>query len=62
MVRGEELLELLELIVGFLVSHVHPYPLLQPSSVSRDGTSTDMLLKKMLEAYNKVLNKNIRIN
>lgn len=62
MVRGEELLELLELIVGFLVSHVHPYPLLPPSSVAYDGTSTDELLKKMLEAYNKVLNKNIRIN
>jgi hypothetical protein len=62
MVRGEELLELLESIVGFLVSHVHPYPLLPPSSVAYDGTSTDDLLKKMLEAYNKVLNKNIRIN
>jgi len=62
MVRGEELLELLELMVGFLVSHVHPYPLLPPSSVAYDGTTTDDLLKKMLEAYNKVLNKNIRIN
>lgn len=62
MVRGEELLELLESIVGFLVSHVHPYPLLPPSSVSYDGTSTDELLKKMLEAYQKVLNSNIRIN
>ena len=62
MVRGEELLELLELIVGFLVSHVHPYPLLPPSSVAYDGTSTDDVLKKMLEAYQKVLNKNIRIN
>jgi len=62
MVRGEELLELLESIVGFLVSHVHPYPLLPPSSVAYDGTSTDDLLKKMLEAYQKVLNSNIRIN
>jgi hypothetical protein len=62
MVRGEELLDLLESIVGFLVSHVHPYPLLPPSSVAYDGTSTDDLLKKMLEAYNKVLNKNIRLN
>ena len=62
LVRGEELLELLESIVGFLVSHVHPYPLLPPSSVAYDGTSTDQLLKKMLEAYQKVLNSNIRIN
>jgi hypothetical protein len=61
-VRGEELLELLESIVGFLVSHVHPYPLLPPSSVAYDGTTTDDLLKKMLEAYQKVLNSNIRIN
>jgi hypothetical protein len=62
MVRGEELLELLESIVGFLVSHVHPYPLLPPSGVSYDGTSIDELTKKMLEAYQKVLNSNIRIN
>jgi len=62
MVRGEELLELLESIVGFLVSHVHPYPLLPPSGVSYDGTSIDDLTKKMLEAYQKVLNSNIRIN
>jgi len=62
MVRGEELLDLLESIVGFLVSHVHPYPLLPPSATSYDGTSIDELLKKMLESYQKVLNSNIRIN
>lgn len=61
-VRGEELLELLDVIVNFLITHVHPYPLLPPSSVSTDGTSTDDILKKMLEAYEKVLNKKIRIN
>lgn len=62
MVRGEELLDLLNLIVQFLISHVHPYPLLPPSSVTSNGQSSDNLLKQMLEAYNKVLNKNIRIN
>jgi hypothetical protein len=62
MVRGEELLELLDVIVNFLITHVHPYPLLPPSAVSTDGTSTDDILKKMLEAYEKVLNKKIRIN
>lgn len=61
-VRGEELLELLDIIVNFLITHVHPYPLLPPSAVSTDGTSTDDVLKKMLEAYEKVLNKKIRIN
>lgn len=62
MVRGEELLELLSLIVSFCTSHVHPYPLLPPSSVSLDGTSIDDLLVKMQEAYTKVINENIRIN
>lgn len=62
MVRGEELLELLDVIVNFLITHVHPYPLLPPSAVSTDGTSTDDVLKRMLEAYEKVLNKKIRIN
>jgi hypothetical protein len=62
MVRGEELLELLNLIVRFCITHVHPYPLLPPSSVTLDGLSTDDLLARMQEAYQKVLNSNIRIN
>jgi hypothetical protein len=62
MVRGEELLELLNLIVRFCLTHVHPYPLMPPSSVTLDGLSTDDLLAKMQEAYQKVLNSNIRIN
>jgi len=61
-VRGEELLELLELIVGFCVTHVHPFPLRPPSKKSLDNTEVDVLLQKMQEAYQKVLNKNIRIN
>jgi hypothetical protein len=62
MVRGEELLELLDLLVRFCLTHVHPYPLMPPSSVTLDGLSTDDLLAKMQEAYLKVLNSNIRIN
>jgi hypothetical protein len=62
MVRGEELLELLDLLVRFCLTHVHPYPLMPPSSVTLDGLSTDDLLAKMQEAYQKVLNSNIRIN
>ena len=62
MVRGEELLELLNLIVRFCITHVHPYPLLPPSSVTLDGLSTDDLLARMQEAQQKVLNSNIRIN
>jgi len=62
MVRGEELLELMELIIRFCVTHVHPYPLLPPSAVTLDGLSTDDLLAKMQGAYQKVLNSNIRLN
>lgn len=62
MVRGEELLDLLSLIVRFLATHVHPYPGMPPVGVSSDGTRIDDLLKELLDASNKVLNKNIRLN
>jgi hypothetical protein len=63
MVRGEELLELLNLIVNFLVTHDHPYPMLPPSPISRaSGVTSADLLTKIQEAYQKVLNSNIRIN
>lgn len=62
MVRGEELLELLGLIVSFCTTHVHPYPLMPPSAVSLGGTSIDSLLVKMQEAYTKIINENIRMN
>jgi hypothetical protein len=63
MVRGEPLLELLQLIVNFLITHDHPYPMLPPTSVSRASLiSTNDVLVKMQEAYQKVLNSNIRIN
>lgn len=62
MVRGEELMELLNLIVKFLITHVHPYPGLPPVPVSQDGTSSQDILKAILEARQKILNGNIRIN
>jgi len=62
MVRGEELMELLNLIVKFLITHVHPYPGLPPVPVSQDGTSSSDILKSILEAQQKILNGNIRIN
>ena len=61
-VRGEELMTLIELIVRYLATHVHPYPGLPPVPVSSDGTKVDDLLKELLEASTKILNKNIRIN
>ena len=62
MVRGEELLTLIELIVRYLATHVHPYPGMPPVAVSSDGTSISDVLKELLEASSKILNKNIRIN
>jgi uncharacterized protein Veg len=62
MVRGEELLELLELIVRFCITHVHSYPGLPPLPTTVDQLTTDELLSSMFNAYQKVLNNNIRLN
>lgn len=63
MVRGEELIDLLEMIVEFLFKHVHPYPGLPPVPVGYNSTiSMDQIQRELLNADQKVLNKNIRIN
>ena len=62
MVRGEELLELINLIVRFLVSHTHSYPGLPPVPVTQDNSTVSNLLTQMQNAYTKILNENIRIN
>jgi hypothetical protein len=62
MVRGEELLELLDLIVRFLVTHTHAFPGLPPVPVTQDGSSVTSILTEMQNAVNKILNDNIRIN
>ena len=62
MVRGEELMKLVGLIVNFLTSHVHPYPGLPPVTVAQDGTRVDDILSELQQAYDKILNQNIRIN
>lgn len=62
MVRGEELLELLNLIVRFLVSHTHAYPGLAPVTVTEDGSTVSNILQEMQNAYTKILNANIRLN
>jgi hypothetical protein len=61
-VRGEELIELLNLIVRFLVSHVHPLPGVPPVPVATDGTESNQILFELQNAANKILNPNIRIN
>lgn len=62
LVRGEELLELINLIVRFLITHSHPYPGLPPIPVTQDGTKSSDILNELQNAVNKILNKNIRIN
>ena len=62
MVRGEELLELMGLVVRFLVSHTHAYPGLPPVSKTQDGSTIENILTQMQNAYTKILNTNIRLN
>jgi hypothetical protein len=63
MVRGEELISLLEMIIEYLRSHVHPYPGMPPVSVASGGNiTTGDLLTEIENAYEKILNQNIRIN
>ena len=61
-VRGEELIELLNLIVRFLFAHVHPLPNMAPVPVATDGTSATKILFELQNAANKILNPNIRTN
>ena len=62
MVRGEELIELLNIIVRFMISHVHAMPGTGPVPVALDGTQVTDLLKQLNDAHQKVLNTNIRLN
>jgi hypothetical protein len=61
-VRGEELLDLINMIVRFLVTHTHAYPGLPPVPVTQDGSKIDTILTELQNAVNKILNENIRIN
>lgn len=60
-VRGEELLELLRLIVTFLVGHGHSIWQIPPITKVGDVT-VDKLTAALANAENTILNKNIRIN
>lgn len=62
LVRGEELLELLNLIVSFLLTHTHNYPMLPPNPKSYAGTSAEEILSEIQNASQKILNANIRLN
>jgi hypothetical protein len=61
-VRGEELLQLLSLIVKFLVGHSHAYHGLPPVPIASNGSNVPDILKEIQLGYQKILNSNIRIN
>lgn len=62
LVRGEQLLELINLIVRFLSSHTHAFPGEPPVPVGFDGIKLDDILIKLQNASNTILNNNIRLN
>lgn len=62
LVRGEELMELLNLIVRYLVTHTHSFPGLPPVPVGHDGVRVEQILTEIQNASNKILNENIRLN
>lgn len=61
-VRGDKLMDLLNLIVRFLASHVHPVAGSPPVPIATDGTDIQTVFTKILDADNSILNQNIRIN
>jgi hypothetical protein len=61
MVRGDQLMKLLNVIVNFLGSHVHNINK-APIPIGTDGTSIDDIRKLIQDADNTILNQNIRIN
>jgi len=62
LVRGEELMKLLKVIVNFMASHTHAYHGLAPVKQSWDGTRVGDLYRLLNNADKKILNQNIRIN
>lgn len=62
MVRGEELMELINLIVRYLVTHTHAFNGLPPVPVTQDGTTVENILTELQNASRKILNENIRLN
>jgi hypothetical protein len=62
MVRGDELMKFMNLIVRFLASHVHPFPGMPPVPQATDGTSISDILQQLALAPDTILNQNIRIN
>jgi hypothetical protein len=62
MVRGEKLLDLIELILRFMINHVHPFHNMPPVPVAKDQTTVQEILTKFSNAYSEILNQKLRIN
>jgi len=63
MVRGDQLMVLLNEIVKFLLSHVHPFPGINPINEGyKSGASAKKIDELIKQANNTILNQNIRIN
>ena len=63
MVRGEELMKLLNLMVDFMITHVHPFPGLPPiKEYPNKIVSAEKIKQTIRNADNVILNQNIRIN
>jgi hypothetical protein len=63
MVRGEELVILIEKIVDFLNNHVHPHANMVPDEATQGSKTTKTSINQLLaNVNNTVLNQNIRIN
>ena len=62
LVRGEELMELINMMARFLVSHTHAYPGLSPVPIAQDGSNVQDILTELNSATTKILNDNIRLN
>lgn len=62
MVRGEELMKLLNMIVRFLQSHTHAFPGLPSVPISHDGVKIDDIIQMIANSNETILNTNIRIN
>jgi len=61
-VRGEELMKLLEKIVDFMQNHCHAFPGLAPVPQAHGGTRTEDIGRLLADAPKTILNQNIRIN
>lgn len=63
MVRGDELMSLLQKIFSFVAGHVHSTATLPPVPVaSGNGQTTSEIFSILADSQNTILNQNIRIN